>query len=114
MTTQTDYKVTLRHEGSAGWIEYSEGSRTLLFPWERMDTGISIETPMLTDWLEFCDRQNCEWAVNRRELITNRIADWGQKQYTGGNVEVADRFIHVVSATTWLDYFRKNKTDTSI
>jgi hypothetical protein len=86
------FHVKQRPVGPAGWIDYFEDDRSLAIPSEPISDGFAIRMPSDDDWKAFCEREAAEWAIDRREIIIERIIEEMKKRYKTRDVSLDDNY----------------------
>ena len=95
MEQETNYKVTQRPIGPAGWIDYTENGKVLSFPREPITNGFSILVPSEQEWNNFCSENLANWAMNRRSAIIENLISEMRNAYNINGVSVNPPWIEV-------------------
>lgn len=89
---KVEFQIKERPVGPAGWIDYFEGDKCLTLPSEPIIDGFAIRVPRDEEWKALCEREHAMWAIDRREIIINRIIEEMRKRYKSKDVTFEDNY----------------------
>ncbi len=93
-----DYELEITGGGRAGEVSYKEKEQAgaLGFWWEFSMDGVIISIPSDAKWNDYCERENVEWAKNRKPEIVERIAAETRRQKASAAViDIEDEWVNL-------------------